>query len=71
MATTTGSTPLTEPDTPVWRMLLGHVRPHRWTLLGGAVLSLVIGATGLALPLVAKYLIDALSDDRPIPALCC
>ncbi|MFD9034159.1 ABC transporter ATP-binding protein [Streptomyces sp. NPDC059567] len=47
-------------------MLLGYVRPHRWTLLGGAVLSLVTGATGLALPLVAKYLIDALSDDRPI-----
>ncbi|MEU9863572.1 ABC transporter ATP-binding protein [Streptomyces sp. NPDC047971] len=47
-------------------MLLGYVRPHRWTLLGGAALSLVTGATGLALPLVAKYLIDALSDDRPI-----
>ncbi|MFI6422921.1 ABC transporter ATP-binding protein [Streptomyces sp. NPDC050842] len=47
-------------------MLLGYVRPHRWTLLLGAVLSLVTGATGLALPLVAKFLIDALSDDRPI-----
>ncbi|MDT9687279.1 ABC transporter ATP-binding protein [Streptomyces sp. P9(2023)] len=47
-------------------MLLGYVRPHRWTLLGGALLSLVTGATGLALPLVAKHLIDALSDDRPI-----
>lgn len=55
-----------EPVTPAWRMLLEYVRPHRWTLLGGAVLSLVTGATGLALPLVAKYLIDALSDDRPI-----
>ncbi|MFB7368980.1 ABC transporter ATP-binding protein [Streptomyces sp. NPDC056222] len=47
-------------------MLLEYVRPHRWTLLLGAVLSLVTGATGLALPLVAKYLIDALSDDRSI-----
>ncbi|MEU7033881.1 ABC transporter ATP-binding protein [Streptomyces sp. NPDC046237] len=47
-------------------MLLDYVRPHRWTLLLGAVLSLVTGATGLALPLVAKFLIDALSDDRPI-----
>ncbi|MEU7005325.1 ABC transporter ATP-binding protein [Streptomyces sp. NPDC046332] len=47
-------------------MLMGYVRPHRWTLLLGAVLSLVTGATGLALPLVAKFLIDALSDDRPI-----
>ena len=56
----------TESATPAWRMLLGYVRPHRWTLLLGAVLSLVTGATGLALPLVAKFLIDALSDDRPI-----
>lgn len=56
----------TEPVVPAWRMLLGYIRPHRWTLFGGAVLSLVTGATGLALPLVAKYLIDALSDDRPI-----
>ncbi|MFF9011798.1 ABC transporter ATP-binding protein [Streptomyces sp. NPDC014870] len=47
-------------------MLLGYVRPHRWTLLGGAVLSLITGATGLALPLVAKHLIDALSEDRSI-----
>ncbi|MEU6981913.1 ABC transporter ATP-binding protein [Streptomyces sp. NPDC046324] len=47
-------------------MLLGYVRPHRWTLLLGAVLSLVTGATGLALPLVAKFLIDALTEDRPI-----
>lgn len=69
MATTAESAPLTppaEPVTPAWRMLLGYVRPHRWTLLGGAVLSLVTGATGLALPLVAKHLIEALSDDRPI-----
>lgn len=80
MATTTESAPPAEPApldrpandeptktaTPAWRMLLGYVRPHRWTLLLGAVLSLVTGATGLALPLVAKFLIDALSDDRPI-----
>lgn len=80
MATTAESAPPAEPAararpatgeptgtaTPAWRMLLGYVRPHRWTLLLGAVLSLVTGATGLALPLVAKFLIDALSDDRPI-----
>lgn len=80
MATSTESAPPAEPApldrltndeptgtaTPAWRMLLGYVRPHRWTLLLGAVLSLVTGATGLALPLVAKFLIDALSDDRPI-----
>ncbi|MFJ3492299.1 ABC transporter ATP-binding protein [Streptomyces sp. NPDC086091] len=47
-------------------MLLGYVRPHRWTLLAGALLSLVTGATGLLLPLVARGLIEDLSDDRPI-----
>ncbi|MFD5571481.1 ABC transporter ATP-binding protein [Streptomyces cadmiisoli] len=49
-------------------MLLGYVRPHRWALLAGAVLSLVTGATGLLLPLVARELIDDLSHDRAITA---
>ncbi|MHC5904605.1 ABC transporter ATP-binding protein [Streptomyces sp. S6] len=52
--------------TPPWRLLLAYVRPHRWTLLGGAALSLLTGATGLLLPLVAMKLIADLSDDRPI-----
>ncbi|MFE6617930.1 ABC transporter ATP-binding protein [Streptomyces sp. NPDC008086] len=56
----------TEPAPPTWRLLLGYVRPHRWTLLAGAVLSLVTGATGLLLPLVARELIDDLSHDRAI-----
>ncbi|MGW1543812.1 ABC transporter ATP-binding protein [Streptomyces sp. NPDC002309] len=47
-------------------MLLGYVRPHRWTLFAGALLSLVTGATGLALPLVARGLIDDLSHDRAV-----
>ncbi|MFF8031940.1 MULTISPECIES: ABC transporter ATP-binding protein [unclassified Streptomyces] len=51
---------------PAWRLLLGYVRPHRWALLGGAALSLMTGATGLTLPLVARELIDDLSDDRAI-----
>ncbi|GAA2628482.1 ABC transporter ATP-binding protein [Streptomyces vastus] len=51
---------------PPWRLLLGYVRPHRWALLGGAVLSLITGATGLALPLVARGLIDDLQHDRAI-----
>ncbi|MFI6013143.1 ABC transporter ATP-binding protein [Streptomyces sp. NPDC051243] len=53
-------------DQPTWRLLLGYVRPHRWALLAGAVLSLVTGATGLLLPLVARELIDDLSHDRAI-----
>ncbi|MFI8091188.1 ABC transporter ATP-binding protein [Streptomyces sp. NPDC086080] len=55
-----------ESGPPAWRVLLGYVRPHRWALLGGALLSLMTGATGLMLPLVARELIDDLSDDRAI-----
>lgn len=55
-----------ETGLPAWRLLLGYVRPHRGALLGGAVLSLMTGATGLMLPLVARDLIDDLSDDRAI-----
>ncbi|WLW49915.1 ABC transporter ATP-binding protein [Streptomyces sp. YU58] len=51
---------------PTWRLLLAYVRPHRWALLVGAVLSLLTGATGLLLPLVARELIDDLSHDRAI-----
>ncbi|WP_062206186.1 ABC transporter ATP-binding protein [Streptomyces sp. NBRC 109706] len=45
---------------------MGYVRPHRWTLLAGALLSLVTSATGLALPLVARGLIENLTADRAI-----
>ncbi|CAL9346681.1 Multidrug resistance ABC transporter ATP-binding_permease protein BmrA [Streptomyces sp. enrichment culture] len=51
---------------PPWRLLLEYIRPHRWALLGGAVLSLLTGATGLLLPLVARGLIDDLSHERAI-----
>lgn len=51
---------------PTWRLLLGYVRPHRWSLVAGALLALTTGATGLVLPLVARGLIDNLSHDRPI-----
>ncbi|MBK6018048.1 ABC transporter ATP-binding protein [Streptomyces sp. MBT53] len=51
---------------PAWRLLLDYVRPHRWALLAGALLSLVTGGTGLLLPLVARGLIDDLSHDRTI-----
>ncbi|WP_399893815.1 ABC transporter ATP-binding protein [Streptomyces sp. BBFR51] len=57
-----------EPETvqPAWRLLLSYVRPHRGALFAGALLSLVTGATGLLLPLVARELIDDLSHDRTI-----
>ncbi|MEV7074068.1 ABC transporter ATP-binding protein [Streptomyces sp. NPDC093990] len=56
----------TQTGPPTWRLLLGYVRPHRWALAAGAVLSLLTGATGLLLPLVARELIDDLSHDRTI-----
>ncbi|MFH8445115.1 ABC transporter ATP-binding protein [Streptomyces sp. NPDC018026] len=52
--------------TPAWRLLLSYVRPHRTALFAGALLSLVTGATGLLLPLVARELIDDLAHDRAI-----
>ncbi|MGY4976946.1 ABC transporter ATP-binding protein [Streptomyces sp. 900105755] len=58
--------PTRQPGAPVFRLLLSYVRPHRWALLAGALLSLVTGATGLLLPLVARGLIDDLSHDRSI-----
>ncbi|MGP4049854.1 ABC transporter ATP-binding protein [Streptomyces sp. 2A115] len=60
------SEPSGSPTVPPWRLLLAYVRPHRWALLAGAVLSLVTGAAGLALPLVARSLIDDLGHDRAI-----
>nr|WP_239106313.1 ABC transporter ATP-binding protein [Streptomyces rubrogriseus] len=47
-------------------MLLSYVRPHRTALFAGALLSLLTGATGLLLPLVARELIDDLAQDRAI-----
>ncbi|GGQ12191.1 ABC transporter ATP-binding protein [Streptomyces mutabilis] len=60
------STAETETGKPAWRLLLTYVRPHRRTLFAGALLSLVTGATGLLLPLVARELIDDLTHDRAI-----
>jgi ABC-type multidrug transport system fused ATPase/permease subunit len=56
-------------ELPVWRVLLGYVRPFRRVLLAGAALSLVTGATGLALPLVVRELITGLRSDRGITGL--
>ncbi|MBW8793620.1 MAG: ABC transporter ATP-binding protein [Streptomyces sp.] len=64
--TAADTVPTTPKKEPVFRLLLSYVRPHRWALLAGAALSLVTGATGLLLPLVARGLIDDLSHDRSI-----
>ncbi|HEU5469269.1 MAG TPA: ABC transporter ATP-binding protein [Actinophytocola sp.] len=54
---------------PVWRVLLGYVRPVRWALVAGAVLSLLTGASGLALPLMVRELITGLSSDQGVAGL--
>jgi ABC-type multidrug transport system fused ATPase/permease subunit len=59
----------TQAAVPVWRVLFGYVRPFRWVLVAGAALSLVTGATGLALPLVVRELIDGMRSDQGVAGL--
>jgi ABC-type multidrug transport system fused ATPase/permease subunit len=51
------------------RVIYGYIRPHRLALLGGALLSLATGATGLILPLVVRVLISDLSAHRGLARL--
>jgi ABC-type multidrug transport system fused ATPase/permease subunit len=46
--------------------MYSYVRPHRFALLAGGLLSLLTGATGLALPLVVKLLINDLGKHRAV-----
>jgi ABC-type multidrug transport system fused ATPase/permease subunit len=46
-------------DRGSWRLLLGQVRPHRKALVLGASLSLIGTFAGLAMPILAKSVIDA------------
>ena len=49
-----------------WRLLLAHVRPYRWTLVGGGLLGFLGGLAGLAQPLVAKLIVDTLGQQRSL-----
>src|SRR2546423_512012 len=61
------SIPASEPPGEAnWRVLLAYARPFARALLGGVGLSMATTATGLALPLVARYLIETLSRGRPV-----
>ncbi|MFF0573469.1 ABC transporter ATP-binding protein [Streptosporangium saharense] len=53
-------------ETASWRPLLAYVRPHRPALLLGGVLSLVGSLAGLAMPLLAKTVIDAFGENRSL-----
>jgi ABC-type multidrug transport system fused ATPase/permease subunit len=48
------------------RALLLHVRPHRSTLILAAVLGLLGAAAGLAQPLAAREVIEALAADESL-----
>jgi ABC-type multidrug transport system fused ATPase/permease subunit len=56
-------------DQPAWRTLVSYVRPFRAALIAGGVLSLATAATGLALPLVVRELIDTLGGGGTIAGL--
>jgi ABC-type multidrug transport system fused ATPase/permease subunit len=51
---------------PAWRLLLGHVSPFRWTLLGGGLLGLLGGLASLAQPMAAKLVVDTLSQGHSL-----
>ncbi|MFG1682150.1 ABC transporter ATP-binding protein [Nonomuraea sp. NPDC049269] len=46
------------------RELLAYIRPHRRILILGGLLGLVGSAAGLAMPLLAKYVVDAFGQNR-------
>lgn len=51
---------------PAWRLLLAHISPHRWTLIGGGLLGFLAGLATLAQPMVAKLVIDTLGQGRSL-----
>ncbi|MFS0692733.1 ABC transporter ATP-binding protein [Streptomyces nitrosporeus] len=58
----TGWGPGGPPDTPPIRLLLDRIRPHRRVLAGAGVLSLAGSGAGLAMPLMAKYTVEAFAE---------
>ncbi|MEV4076259.1 ABC transporter ATP-binding protein [Nonomuraea fuscirosea] len=52
----------------VLRELLAYVRPHRKILLVGGLLGLIGSAAGLAMPLLAKYVVDAFGQTGSMAA---
>ena len=51
---------------PAWRLLLTHVSPYRWMLLGGGLLGFLGGLAGLVQPMVVKLVIDTMGERRQL-----
>jgi ABC-type multidrug transport system fused ATPase/permease subunit len=51
---------------PAWRLLLTQVSPHRGMLVGGGLLGFLGGLAALAQPMVAKLVIDTISQHRSL-----
>src|SRR5689334_21332192 len=49
-----------------WRLLLQHVSPHRWAILGGALIGFLGGLASLAEPMVAKLAVDTQGQHRSL-----
>src|SRR5690242_519154 len=49
-----------------WRLLFEHVKPYRWTILGGGLLGFLGGLASLAQPMVAKLAVDTLGQHRSL-----
>ncbi|MCC5575047.1 ABC transporter ATP-binding protein [Microtetraspora sp. AC03309] len=49
-----------------WRLLIDQIRPHRRALLLGGALSLLGSLAGLAMPLLAKTVIDAFGQGQDL-----
>ncbi|WP_432924937.1 ABC transporter ATP-binding protein [Microbispora sp. CA-135349] len=62
-AKTEGAAPST------WALLYAHLRPHRWAVAGGALITFAGALLALAQPLVAKMFLDALASGRTVAGL--
>ncbi|MFH8406081.1 ABC transporter ATP-binding protein [Streptomyces sp. NPDC018019] len=73
-AGTTGTTDAQAPQPSLsarrtWRVLYGHIRPHRAAIALGGLLTLIGSATGLIQPLAAKTLVEHLGSGESIGTL--
>ncbi|MEU7256145.1 ABC transporter ATP-binding protein [Streptomyces rimosus] len=57
------------PARKTWRVLYGHIRPHRAAIALGGLLTLVGSAAGLVQPLAAKALVERLGVHESITML--